>query len=137
MIQRISHTSILVVDQDEALDFYVNKLGFEVIQDAKLGDFRWLTVAPKGQRDLEMILMPLKPGPMWDQATVDTMKKLVTSGKVGGGVLEVDDCKRTYEELKAKGVTFKSPPQERPYGIEMLMADNSGNWFSVVERPKK
>jgi catechol 2,3-dioxygenase-like lactoylglutathione lyase family enzyme len=137
MIQRISHTSILVVDQDEALDFYVKKLGFDVIRDAKMGDFRWLTVAPKGQRDVEMILMPLKPGPMWDQATVDTLKKLVTSGKCGGGVLEVDDCKKTYEELKAKGVTFESPPQERPYGIEMIMTDNSGNWFSVVERPKK
>jgi catechol 2,3-dioxygenase-like lactoylglutathione lyase family enzyme len=137
MIQRISHTSVLVLDQDQARDFYVNKLGFDVIEDATMGDFRWLTVAPKGQRDVAIILMPLKPNPMWDRATVDTLKKLVTSGKCGGGVFEVDDCRKTYEELKAKGVTFQSAQQERPYGIEALMADNSGNWFSVVERPKK
>lgn len=137
MIQRISHTSVLVLDQDQARDFYVNKLGFDVIEDATMGEFRWLTVAPKGQRDLAIILMPLKTNPMWDQTTVDTLKKLVSSGKCGGGVLEVDDCRKTYEELKARGVTFKSPPQERPYGIEALIADNSGNWFSVVERPKK
>jgi catechol 2,3-dioxygenase-like lactoylglutathione lyase family enzyme len=137
MIQRISHTSVLVLDQDQARDFYVNKLGFDVIEDATMGDFRWLTVAPKGQRDLSIILMPIKVNPMWDPATVDTLRKLVTNGKCGGGVLEVDDCRKTYDELRAKGVTFKSPPQERPYGIEALMSDNSGNWFSVVERPKK
>jgi predicted enzyme related to lactoylglutathione lyase len=137
MIQRISHTSILVRDQDEALDFYVKKLGFEVKQDRKMGDFRWLTVAPKGQHEIEMILMPLKPGPMWDTATVEALTKLVTNGKLGAGVLEVDDCKRTYEDLKAKGVSIKAPPVERPYGIEMLISDDSGNWFSVVERPKK
>jgi catechol 2,3-dioxygenase-like lactoylglutathione lyase family enzyme len=137
MIQRISHTTVLVHDQDEAIDFYVKKLGFEVKQDAKMGDFRWVTVAPKGQKDIEMILMPLKPGPMWDAETVATIKRLVSGGKYGAGVLEVDDCKKTYEELKAKGVEFTSPPTERPYGIEMLMKDNSGNWFSVVERPKR
>jgi predicted enzyme related to lactoylglutathione lyase len=84
-----------------------------------------------------MILMPLRPTPMMDADTVENVKKLVQSGKLGAGVLEVDDCRRTHEELKAKGVSIKMPPQERPYGIEMLVADDSGNWFSVVERPKK
>jgi hypothetical protein len=73
---------------------------------------------------------------MMDAATVETLRALQKNGKIGAGVLEVDDCRKTYEELKGRGVTFDSPPTERPYGIEMIMRDDSGNWFSVVERPK-
>jgi catechol 2,3-dioxygenase-like lactoylglutathione lyase family enzyme len=135
MIQRLSHTTIFVVDQEAALEFYVGKLGFEVRHDERMGDFRWLTIGPRGQ-DIEIILMTLQTGPMIDADSVAAVKGLLQKGAFGCGVLETDDCRKTYDELKAKGVEFKGEPAERPYGIEALMKDNSGNWFSVVERPR-
>jgi catechol 2,3-dioxygenase-like lactoylglutathione lyase family enzyme len=135
MIQRLSHISIYVLDQEAAYDFYVNKLGFEVHTDATMdGGFRWLTVNPKGQPDLEIALMPTEPGPMIDQETSDMLRTLITKGAIGSGVLETADVQKTYEELKAKGVEFSSPPTERFYGIEALFKDNSGNWFSLTQR---
>jgi catechol 2,3-dioxygenase-like lactoylglutathione lyase family enzyme len=135
MIQRLSHTTIYVLDQDAAYDFYVNKLGFEVRTDAPMGNgFRWLTVGPKGQPDLEIALMPTAPGPMFDQETSDMLRKLIQKGAIGAGVLETADIQRTYEELKGRGVEFSQPPTERFYGIEALFKDNSGNWFSLSQR---
>jgi catechol 2,3-dioxygenase-like lactoylglutathione lyase family enzyme len=134
MIQRLSHVSIYVLDQDAAYDFYVNKLGFEVRTDQKMDNgFRWLTVGPKGQPGLQIVLMPTTPSPMMDQATSDALRNLIRKGVMGAGVLQTADCKRTYEELKAKGVEFTQPPTERFYGIEALMKDNSGNWFSMTQ----
>lgn len=134
MIQRLSHTTVFVLDQDRAKAFYTEKLGFEVKQDQRMGDFRWLTVAPKGQTELEIVLMPMRPSPMMDESTCNALRALVEKGTFGAGVLETDDCQKTYEDLKAKGVTFKMPPEKRPYGIEALLKDDSGNWFSVVQR---
>jgi predicted enzyme related to lactoylglutathione lyase len=134
MIQRISHASVFVLDQERAKAFYTEKLGFEVRTDATLGDFRWLTVSPKGQPDFELVLMALRPSPMMDEATVKTIRGLVEHGKLGAGVLETADCKKTYEELSARGVEFVQPPTERPYGIEALLKDDSGNWFSMTQR---
>jgi len=135
MIQRLSHITIYVLDQDAAYDFYINKLGFEVRTDAPFGEgFRWLTVGPKGQPDLEIALMPTTPGPMMDQETSDTLRALIQKGAIGSGVLETANIQETYEELKARGVEFMSPPQERFYGIEALFKDNSGNWFSLNQR---
>jgi catechol 2,3-dioxygenase-like lactoylglutathione lyase family enzyme len=135
MIQRFSHISIYVLDQDAAYDFYVNKLGFEVHTDATMdGGFRWLTVNPKGQPDLEIALMPTTPGPMMDQETSDMLRTLIGKGVIGHGVLETADIRKTYEDLKAKGVEFSSPPTERFYGIEALFKDNSGNFFSLTQR---
>lgn len=132
MIQRLSHVTIWVLDQDAAFDFYVNKLGFEVHTDAKMDNgFRWLTVSPKGQPDLEIVLMPTAPGPMMDQETSDALRTLIQKGKLGAGVFATADCRKTYDELKAKGVEFSQPPTERFYGVEALMKDNSGNWFSL------
>ena len=104
--------------------------------DQRLGGFRWLTVGPKGQRDLELVLLPVAPGPMLDEAGAVALGDLVRKGALCVGVLETDDCRATYEELKAKGVVFHSSPQERPYGIEAVMRDDSGNYFSVVQRPR-
>ena len=133
MIQRLSHVTIWVLNQDEAYDFYVNKLGFNVHTDFKMDNgFRWLTVAPKGQPDLEIVLMPTDPGPMMDQETSEALRTLIRKGKLGAGVLATADCRKTYEELKAKGVEFSQPPTERFYGVEALMKDNSGNWFSLT-----
>src|SRR5215470_15803811 len=134
MIQRLSHVTIYVLDQDAAYDFYVNKLGFEVRTDARMdGGFRWLTVGPKGQPDLEIALMTTDPGPMMDQETSDMLRALVKKGALGAGVMETADIWKTYEELKAKGVEFSQAPTERFYGIEALFKDNSGNWFSLTQ----
>jgi len=132
MIQRLSHVTIWVLDQDAAYDFYVNKLGFEVHTDAKMDNgFRWLTVTPKGQPELEIVLMPTAPGPMMDQETSDALRNLIKAGKLGAGVFATADCRKTFDELKAKGVEFSQEPTERFYGVEALMKDNSGNWFSL------
>jgi predicted enzyme related to lactoylglutathione lyase len=134
MIQRVSHTSVFVLDQDRARTFYTEKLGFEVRADQRMGPFRWLTVAPKGQPGFELILMPIQPTPTMDEATSQTVRGLVQKGVLGGGVLATADCRKTYEELRARGVDFLQPPTERPYGIEALLKDDSGNWFSMVQR---
>lgn len=133
MIKRLSHCCIFVLDQDEALEFYKNKLGFDVKMDATLEGFRWLTVGPKEQPDLEIVLMPIMAGMMYDESTATQFKELIKKGAMGAGVFQTDDCKKTYEELKSRGVEFKSPPAERPYGIEAVMVDNSGNWFSLTQ----
>ena len=137
MIQRLSHVSIYVLDQDEAYDFYVNKLGFEVRMDARMDNgFRWLTLSPRGQPNLQVVLMPTGPSPMMDQETSDALRTLIRKGVLGVGVVQTADCRKTYEELKAKGVEFAQPPEERFYGIEALFKDNSGNWFSMTQ-PKE
>jgi predicted enzyme related to lactoylglutathione lyase len=136
MIQRLVYTTVYVLDQDRAKTFYTEKLGFEVRDDQRMGDFRWLTVSPPGQKDCSMVLMPLRPSPMMDESTVNTLRTLVEKGTFGVGVLETDDCQKTYEELKAKGVVFSQPPQKRPYGIEALLRDDSGNFFSMTQRER-
>jgi catechol 2,3-dioxygenase-like lactoylglutathione lyase family enzyme len=137
MITRLSHYSIYVLDQDQAHDFYVNKLGFEVVTDATMDNgFRWLTVRPKGQKDIEIVLMPVKAGQMYDEKTAAQLRDLIKNGKLGSGVFETNDCRATYAELKAKGVEFMSEPKEQFYGTEALFKDNSGNWFSLTEHPK-
>jgi catechol 2,3-dioxygenase-like lactoylglutathione lyase family enzyme len=135
VITRLSHATIYVLDQEEALRFYRDKLGFEVRTDATMDNgFRWLTVGPKTQPDLEIILMAVRESPMFPADKVAALKSLIQSGAMGAGVLDVDDCRKTYQELKAKGVEFLSEPADRFYGIEALMKDNSGNWFSMTQR---
>jgi catechol 2,3-dioxygenase-like lactoylglutathione lyase family enzyme len=136
MLQKLSHVTVWVLDQDRAHDFYTEKLGFEVRTDQRLGGFRWLTVGPKGQRDLELVLLPVAPGPMLDADGAEALRDLVGKGALCVGILETDDCKATYEELSRKGVVFHSSPQQRPYGIEAVLRDDSGNYFSVVQRPR-
>jgi len=133
MIQRMSHSTIYVLDQDRAKAFYVDKLGFELRNDVVMGTFRWLTVSPKGQPDHEMILMGITSSPFMDEATCATIRSLVEKGALGPGVLGTADCKATYAELVAKGVEFVSPPTERPYGIEAMLKDDSGNVFSMTQ----
>jgi catechol 2,3-dioxygenase-like lactoylglutathione lyase family enzyme len=133
MIQRLSHATLYVLDQDAARDFYENKLGFDVRRNAKMDNgFRWLTVSPKGQPDLQIILMQVD-GPNMQPEVAATIRGLLTQGKLNGGVLQTSDCRKTYEELKAKGVELPSPPKEQFYGIEAILKDNSGNWFSMTE----
>jgi catechol 2,3-dioxygenase-like lactoylglutathione lyase family enzyme len=133
MITRLSHTTIWVLDQDEALDFYTQKVGFEVNTDAVMDDFRWLTVSPPNQPDHELIL--LVPGPpMMDEESAEQVKALVAKGVLGPGAFETDDCRTTHAALNERGVNFLSEPTERFYGVEATFRDNSGNWFSMTQR---
>jgi catechol 2,3-dioxygenase-like lactoylglutathione lyase family enzyme len=133
MIDKLTHTTIWVLDQDEALDFYTRKLGFEVNTDARLDDFRWLTVSPPGQKDHELIL--LEPGPpMMDGESADQVRALVAKGVLGAAAFETSDCRGTYTQLSERGVTFLSEPTTRAWGTEATWRDNSGNWFSMTER---
>ncbi len=133
MITRLSHVTIFVKDQDRAKRFYTEKLGFEVRTDQAMGGFRWLSVGPATQPDLEFVL--LKPGaPMHEDDTVRRIFELMERGAMGAGVFETDDCRGTFEELRGRGVEFLSPPKERPYGIEATFRDDSGNWFSLTQR---
>lgn len=133
MIRALSHSSVYVLDHDSAKAFYTEKLGFEVREDRCIGDFRWLTVGPAGQPELQFILM--KPGPpQHDPETEKQIRELVAKGAMGAGVWATDDCRKTFEELSSRGVTFLQEPAERPYGVEAVFRDDSGNWFSLTER---
>ena len=133
----MTHTPIFVLDQDEALDFYTNKLGFNVHTDAMMGtSFRWLTVTASDAPDFEIILMKAAAGITFDDASAAKLKELVEAGKMGAGVFETNNCRATYEELKSKGVVFISPPEDKFYGVEAVFKDNSGNCFSLTERKK-
>lgn len=133
MIRGLSHATLWVHDHDEALAFYTEKLGFEVRNDNTLEGFRWLTVGPRDQKELELALMVPDPGPMYDEETCAQLRALMAKGALGAGVFRTDDCQGTYETLSARGVTFTRPPTERPYGIEAVFTDPSGNWFSLTQ----
>lgn len=134
MITKLSHATLYVLDQEKALEFYTQKLGFEVRTDVTMeGGFRWLTVGPKSQPELEIILFAAKPAGMFDEASASHMQAILEKKAMGGGAFDTEDCRATYEELKAKGVEFVSPPNETPYGIEAIFRDNSGNWFSLTQ----
>jgi catechol 2,3-dioxygenase-like lactoylglutathione lyase family enzyme len=137
MIRRMSHATIFVSNQQEALEFYRDKLGFQVHTDAMVGeDFRWLTMCTKDQPDFEIVLMEPKAGMLMDEATAIQLRALIDKAVLGAGVFNTDDCRATYEEMKSKGVEFLSEPAERHYGIEAVFKDNSGNWFSLTQ-PKE
>ena len=133
MITRLSHATIWVLDQDEALAFYRDILGFEVRTDQTMDTFRWLSVGPANQPDLEIVL--LVPGPpMMPPEAAEQIKALVDRGAMGSGVFATEDCRATYEALKAKGVEFLQEPAERFYGVEATFRDPFGNWFSLTQR---
>ena len=135
MIQKLSHATVYVLNQDDALAFYRDKLGFEVRTDITMeGGFRWLTVGSKLQPDLQLVLLEPKVGQMFDTTAVEQMRSMIAKGLFGIGVFDTSDCRATYAELKAKGVKFLREPSDEFYGIEALVQDNSGNWFSLVQR---
>jgi catechol 2,3-dioxygenase-like lactoylglutathione lyase family enzyme len=135
MLKRISHTFIHVLDQDEALDFYVGKLGMVVNTDADLGVMRFLTVNFPEQPDVELVLMVPGP-PAYDDATAAKVRELVAQGAAGGGLIfETDDCRGTFERLSAAGVEFTQEPTERFYGIDCARRDPSGNPIRFTQPP--
>lgn len=139
MITQISHVSIYVLDQDSAKEFYVATLGFELRTDIVMGDefegagqgFRWVTVSPPGQPDVQFILADCRMGHAPEHA--EAIRELVAKGAMGMGVLATDDCRKTFKELSERGVVFLQEPAERPYGVEATFRDDSGNVFSLTE----
>jgi catechol 2,3-dioxygenase-like lactoylglutathione lyase family enzyme len=133
MITNVSLVTLYVTDQDEARDFYVDKLGFAPHTDVRMGDgFRWVTIIHSDHPELEVTLMV--PGPPLDQEMADAVRRAMANGNMGGFGLQTTDCHKDYDDLVSKGVEFTQPPADRPYGIEAIMRDNSGNWLVLVEQ---
>ena len=130
MITRLSHTTIYVLDQDKAYDVYVNKLGFTVSNDMRLDNgFRWLTVRPPQQPDLDIVLFQIDPSMQGEE-----FRKLAEQNMLSGAVFETEDCQKAFEEMTAKGIEFMQPPTQQFYGIEALFRDGCGSWFSLTQR---
>jgi catechol 2,3-dioxygenase-like lactoylglutathione lyase family enzyme len=141
MIQKMSHATIYVLDQDQAKDFYVNKLGFEAKADYTAPNgFRWLTVVPKGQSELEIALLkvgsatpPETNGAGTTQKDVEAMAGLLKKGWLSSGAFQTADCRKTSAELKAKGVEFVSEPKDEFWGVTAVIKDPFGNYFSMTQ----
>ena len=135
MIKQITHSQIYVLDQDEALEFYVGKLGLEVNTDADLGFMRWLTVNVPGDPEHEILLE--KPGPpAHDEATGQQIRELVSKGAIGWFALLTGDCRKTAETLKERGVEFTQEPTEHFYGIDCGVRDPFGNHIRILQPAK-
>lgn len=133
---KIANAQLWVHDQDEALTFYTEKLGFQVQSDVTLDEmdgFRWLTVGPSNQDDVSITLMAIPGQPVMDAETADQVRDLMAKGFAGTVFLTTDDCQASYEELKARGVEFTEAPEKRPYGIDSGFRDPSGNSFRLTQ----
>ena len=133
---KLSTTQLWVHDQDEALAFYTEKLGFEVRMDvtmAEMGNFRWLTVGPVGQPDIAIVLMAIPGPPVMDTETAEQVRTLMAKGFAGTVFLTTDDCHAAHDELASRGVEFVEQPEERPYGIDSAFRDPSGNNIRLTQ----
>jgi uncharacterized glyoxalase superfamily protein PhnB len=133
---KIAVAQLWVHDQEEALDFYTKKVGLEVQADVtlpELGDFRWLTVAPKNQPEVAIALMAIPGPPVMDDDTGEEVRRVMAKGFAGTVFLSSDDCQASYEELSGRGVEFTQKPEERPYGIDSAFRDPSGNNLRITE----
>jgi predicted enzyme related to lactoylglutathione lyase len=131
---RLANAQIWVLDQDEALEFWTKKMGWEVRADItmpELGDFRWLSVGPSGQEDISVVLMAIPGPPVMDDATKKQIEELVAKGWGGTVFLTADDVQAAYEELKDRGVEFTEAPTEQPYGLDSEFRDPSGNKYRL------
>jgi uncharacterized glyoxalase superfamily protein PhnB len=133
---RIANTQLWVHDQDEALAFYTQKLGFEVRSDVTLpemGDFRWLSVGPPGQDEFAIVLMAIPGPPIMDDESAEQVRTVMAKGFAGTVFLTTDDVRASYEELRGRGVEFSEEPEERPYGIDSGFRDPSGNSLRLTQ----
>lgn len=133
---KIATAQLWVHDQEEALAFYTQKLGFEVRVDVTLpemGNFRWLTVGPAAQPDVDIVLMAIPGPPVMDPDTAEQVRSLMAKGFAGTVFLTTEDCQASYEDLMARGVEFSEAPEERPYGIDSGFRDPSGNSFRLTQ----
>jgi catechol 2,3-dioxygenase-like lactoylglutathione lyase family enzyme len=134
MISRLNVASIYVLDKEEALDFYVNKLGLEKGNDVQQGDYRWLTVRAPGNQPTEISLE--QPGPpLHDENTADRLRELMAKGALSGLVFIADDVRALYDALRERGVTdFTQEPTEHFYGVDMGLRDPFGNHIRVLQQ---
>ena len=133
---KISTVQLWVHDQDQALEFYTKQLGMEVQVDVtmpEMGNFRWLTVAPAGQPDVNVVLMAIPGQPVMDDETAEQVRTLMGKGFAGTIFLTTDDVYASYEELKARGVEFVEEPEDQPYGIDTSFRDPSGNNIRLTQ----
>jgi catechol 2,3-dioxygenase-like lactoylglutathione lyase family enzyme len=133
---KLATAQLWVHDQDQALEFYTNKLGMEVRSDvtlAEMGNFRWLTVGPPNQPDISIVLMAVPGAPVMDAETGEQVRNLMAKGFAGAIFLTTDDVYADYEELKSRGVEFSEDPEDRPYGIDSGFHDPSGNSFRLTQ----
>ncbi len=131
MITRLARVTIYVRNQDDALKFYTEQLGLEVRADVRFGPgARWLTVAPAGQTEIEILLQEPVPAMHGEEFARKISERV---GQATTWVFFTDDCRAEYETLKGRGVTFTSEPQEQPYGVEAAFADLYGNPFSLLQ----
>lgn len=132
---RIANGQFWVHDQEESLTFYTQTLGWEVRADVTMDewDFRWLVVGPVGQDDVGLVLMPVPEAPMLDAESSQRLSDLVAKGAGGTLFLETDDCRASYDELRARGVEFNGPPTPQPYGIDTSFRDPSGNNIRLTQ----
>jgi catechol 2,3-dioxygenase-like lactoylglutathione lyase family enzyme len=136
MLNQLANVQVWVNDQDEALAFYTDKLGFEVREDVtvpELGNFRWLSVGVPGQ-DVAIVLMAVPGAPVFDDETRQQILDLLAKGASGGLFFTTEDCRASFQELAARGVEFTQEPTEQPYGVDAGFRDPSGNQFRMVER---
>jgi predicted enzyme related to lactoylglutathione lyase len=133
---RIANAQLWVLDQDEALAFYTNRLGWEVRADVtmpEMGDFRWLAVGPVGQEDFSVVLMAIPGPPVFEPETSEQVRELTAKGAAATVFLTTEDIHADYEELKGRGVEFVDTPEERPYGIDASFRDPSGNHIRLTQ----
>jgi predicted enzyme related to lactoylglutathione lyase len=131
MLKSLSHSFIYVLDHDQAIDFYVDKLGLEIGGDADLGAFRWLTVHVPGQPETQIVLSTPDMG--HDEETAAAIRELIPKGGCNGLIFHVDDCRKTYEQLVEKGVEFTQEPMEHFYGIDCGLRDPFGNPLRITQ----
>jgi catechol 2,3-dioxygenase-like lactoylglutathione lyase family enzyme len=133
MLKSLTITQMYVPDQDEALDFYVGKLGFEVTNDMEFGPMRWLTIALPGQPDRAVLLEKAGPPSMSDE-TAAQVRELISKGAAGGHLFfQTDDAWKTHAELKERGVEITEEPVDRGYGIDFGLRDPFGNHLRVAQ----
>jgi predicted enzyme related to lactoylglutathione lyase len=135
-MMKIASMQVWVTDQQQALEFYTQKVGLEVRVDvtlAELGNFRWLTVAPPGQEDVAIVLMLIPSSPMFETETIEHIKATMERGVSGGVFLTTDDIHADFERMKGAGVEFVEEPEERPYGIDCGFRDPFGNHIRLSQ----
>ena len=137
MLTAITISHVWVLDQDQALDFYVNKLGLEKGNDVRQGDYRWLTIRVPGEQGATEVSLEQPGAPLHDEATAEQLRELITKGALGGLVFITDDAHALYEELKARGVTdFTQEPTDHFYGTDMGIRDPFGNPIRILQQGK-
>ena len=137
MLKQLTHVQVWVLDQDEALKFYTEKLGMEVREDVtvpEMGNFRWLSVGVPGQDDVSITLMAIPGPPVFEEETQRKIQELLATGAAGGLFFSTENAQTTYEELKSRGVEFTQEPTEQPYGIDAGFRDSSGNHFRMAQQ---